>query len=88
MLAGRTACERFFCEIGGDYPRRQRERIFELLNGMAGDIIKSMKEDRSQIAHEAAWRISVETWLHNQGHISVFVKEKVLPCFFSILSHN
>jgi len=88
VLAGKTACERFFSEKGGDYSRRQRERIFELLNGMAGDIIKGMKEDRSQLAYEAAWRISVETWLHNQGHICVSVNEKVLPYFFPILSHD
>ena len=32
-------------------------------------------------AAEAAWRLSVETWLRHQGLITVIANEKVLPGF-------
>lgn len=88
VLGRKTACESYFQGKGGKYSRRQREQIFELLLGMTGDIISCMKDDRSQTAYEAAWRISAETWLHNQGHITVQFNQKVLPYLSQILSHN
>ena len=88
VLGGKTACESLFRRKGGEYSRRQREQIFELLLGMTGDILSCMKEDNSQSAQDAAWRISVETWLHNQGHITVQFNQKVLPYFSKNLSHN
>ena len=87
ILSGRTACGIYSERKGGEYTLRQRERIFRLLEGMVADIITPMS-DKSRKTREAAWRIAVETWLQNQGHITVSLNGKVLPYYFRFVCHN
>jgi len=86
-LSGRTACGTYSQWKGGEYSLRQREQIFRLLEGMVGDIIAVMNGNSGR-TREAAWRIAVETWLQNQGHITVSLNGKVLPPFFRFVCHN
>lgn len=87
LLSGRTACDAYSEQEGGEYSLRQRERILELLNGMVADIMAAMNET-GQKTREAAWRMAVETWLHNKEHITVSINGKVLPYFLRFLCHN
>jgi len=90
-LSGGTACGTLSQRKGGEYSLRQREQIFRLLDGMVADIIADMVANGrtpSKRTKEAAWRIAVETWLQNQGHITVSLNGKVLPPFFRFVCHN
>jgi transposase InsO family protein len=87
VLSGRTACGIYSERKGGEYSLRQREQIIWLLEGMVDDILGSMS-DKSRKTRVAAWRIAVEIWLQNQGHITVSMNGKVLPYSFSFLCHK
>lgn len=87
LLSGKAACGVFSERKGGEYPLRQREQIYELLTGMTSDILAAM-EETGRKTHQAAWRMAVEIWLQNQGHITVSMNGKVLPYSFSFLCHK
>ena len=79
-LQRRCSCESFLSKkrlIRG-YHRRRREEVYEEILAMAvGSIMKSGL--RTTSAAGAAWRLSVETWLRKNGHITVSRNRKVLP---------
>ena len=87
VLSGTAACSVFSERKGGEYSLRQREQVFRLLDGMVADIMAGM-EETGRKTREAAWRMAVEIWLQNQGHITVSMNGKVLPYSFSFLCHK
>lgn len=87
VLAGQVACVVFDEREGGGYTLRQRAQIYELLTGLAADILSAMGETGRK-SREAAWRMAAEMWLHQQGHITVTMGGKVLPYYFHFLCHN
>lgn len=87
LLAGRTACSVYSERKGGEFTLRRRKQIYELLTGMVSDIMVAMN-DSSRKTQAAAWRMVVESWLQNQGHITIKMNGKVLPPFLRLLCHN
>ena len=87
-LQNRCSCELFLSrkQLLRRYHRRKRKEVCEEILAMAvGSVIKSGL--RTQRAVDGAWRLSVETWLRKNGHITVSQNQKVLPYSPSKNSH-
>lgn len=77
-----TSCERFSGrkELLRKYDKRRRKEVFEEILAMAVGTaeqlgLKTVREV------DYAWRLSVESWLHRHGYITVSINGKVLPYF-------
>lgn len=80
-LKGRTSCQVFFEKKGGArYTKRKRRAIFEWIKERSCAIMEKLG-DWSTKAFQLAWRIAAETWLRNNGFISVTYRGRVLPSF-------
>lgn len=77
-LRGSTACEKFAGATANlrGYTRRRRKECFEQIRELA---MKNMLEPpaRSQGHADAAWRHAVETWLQQQGIITILEPKSV-----------
>jgi hypothetical protein len=79
-LKGDTACERFSGRkmLLNKYDKRKRKEVFGYILAMAVGIVRKLGlKTTRELDH--AWRLSVETWLRQNGHITVSVNGKVLP---------
>lgn len=81
-LKGRCSCELFLStkRLLREYDRRRRKEVYEEILSMTVRSI-AMSGLTTTRAADAAWRLSVETWLRKNGHITVSRNRKVLPCF-------
>ena len=81
-LSGQCACFRLHAGQSGKkkYTRPQRKEVYNQIISIATQVMEQL-EVADRRAAEAAWRLSVETWLRQQGLIAVTVNGKVLPGF-------
>jgi hypothetical protein len=87
-LKGAVSCQVFFEKKGGArFSKRQRRAIFDWIKGLACAILSRLKEDTRRAA-QAAWRMAVETWLRQNGYITVTVTRDVSPNFIEKNSHD
>lgn len=81
-LGGSCACVRFYTGQSGKrkYTRPQRKEVYDQIISIATQVMEQLHVTGRRAA-EAAWRLSVETWLRGQGLITVNVNGKVSPGF-------
>jgi hypothetical protein len=80
-LQGKTSCQVFFSR--GERPafsKLERREIYDILLERVERILGSMNHFEKS-AREAAWRITVESWLQSRGFIKVHFPQKVSPNF-------
>ena len=81
---GKNSCQLFFSKNeSAKFKKRDRKNVENWLKYFCQRIIEKMKE-KSDKNILTAWRISIETWLRLNKHISVSINGKVLPHFSSI----
>lgn len=88
-LKGHLACEQF--TLGRVkvkyYNKRRRMEVYRYIKGMAAEMVAGMQTtDKRAVA--AAWRAAVQSWLQENGLITVKQDGKVLPYFHENRSHN
>jgi hypothetical protein len=81
-LSGQCACFRLHAGLSGKkkYTRPQRKEVYDQIISIATQVMEQL-DVADRRAAEAAWRLSVETWLRQQSLITVTVNGKVLPGF-------
>ena len=81
-LSGQCACFRLHAgqSVRNKYNRPKRKEIYDQIIAIATQAMEQL-DVTDRRAAEAAWRLSVETWLRDQGLITVTVNGKVLPGF-------
>lgn len=81
-LGGQCACVRFHAGQSGDkkYNRQERKEVYNQIITIATQAMDQLNVTGRHAA-EAAWRLAVETWLRDQGLITVTVNGKVSPGF-------
>lgn len=81
-LSGQCACFQLHAGQSGrsKYTRPQRKEVYDQIIAIATQVMEQL-DVTDRCAAEAAWRLSVETWLRHQGLITVTVNKKVLPGF-------
>jgi hypothetical protein len=79
-LKGHCSCELFLMkkQLIRGYHKRRRKEVFEEILTMT---VRTVEELGLQTTREInhAWRLSVETWLRKNSHITVSQNRKVLP---------
>jgi len=81
---GKNSCQLFFSKNESlKFKKRDRKNVENWLKYFCERIIEKLK-DKSDENIKTAWRISIETWLRLNKHISVTIGGKVLPHFFTI----
>jgi len=53
---------------------------------MAG--MEANSRETSTKTKETVWQIAVETWMQNQGRVTVSLNGKLLPPIFRFVCHN
>lgn len=73
-LQNRTACQVFASgqALANKYTRRKRREVYDQIRGMTAKVIEDSDYDE-----ENAWRRAVETWLQDNGFITVLKRQKV-----------
>lgn len=84
-LGNRTACEVFTqgLALARTFNRRKRKEVYDWIREKTLELIGKRRYEA-----DAAWRIAVETWLLDNGFITVSKQRKVLPHFPENRSHN
>lgn len=84
-LGHRTSCQVFLRgrDLAGTFNRRKRKEVYEWVREKTLELIEKARYDA-----DAAWRMAVETWLLDNGFITVSNRRKVLPHFPENQSHN
>lgn len=88
-LNGKPACLAFFGQ--GErkrFTKRERGIVYDWLTKTKKDILSCMENRERISAHQAAWRMAVESWLHKNGYIEIKLNGKVSPYFLSENYHN
>lgn len=82
VLDGSRACAAFSVGIKNSqaYNKRQRKEIFDRIVAMAAETLSKIGKTGHR-AEQAAWRMAIETWLQENGLITVSRNGKVLPYF-------
>lgn len=82
VLDGSRACAAFSAGIekAGAYTRRDRKKIYDRIVALATETLVRIGETGHR-AEQAAWRMAVETWLQENGLITISRNGKVLPYF-------
>ena len=82
MLDGQAACAAFSVgtENSKAYNRRQRKAIFEQLVAMTAETLAKIGKTGHR-EEQAAWRMAIESWLQENGLITITQDGKVLPYF-------
>jgi hypothetical protein len=84
VLRGMTACQRFYGNRRIKFNRKERREIYDCVNSLKCDILRSMHNHRTTNA-ETAWRLAVAHWLQTNGFFIVSVNRKVSPTFTPVL---
>ena len=72
-LGGKTSCQVYFEGRGKlRFSIRERRDIYDWTLSLAGDILADMGGN-DKPTFESAWRISIETWLRQNGYITVTI---------------
>lgn len=81
-LDGQCACFRHYAGQSGKnrYSRPHRKEVYDQIISIATQVMEQL-DVTDRRAAEAAWRLSVETWLRRHGLIAVTVNKEVLPGF-------
>jgi hypothetical protein len=81
-LDGQCACVRFSAgqAVVKKYNRWKRKEVYNQIIAIAMQVIEQL-DVTGRRAAEAAWRVAVETWLRDQGLITVTVNKKCYPVF-------
>lgn len=84
-LHRRSSCEVFTAaaDAGRVYTKRKRREVYDEIRTKMLELIETEDYDARM-----AWRLSVETWLLENGFITVSKKGKVLPSFPENRSHK
>ena len=88
-LQGQVACRVFqdAKPVLQGYTLRKRREIFDWINGLTKVLIQ-VSAVHTQCQLEAARRRAVETWLQQNGVITITQNKKVLPIFPEKTAHN
>ena len=88
-LKGHTSCEQF--TLGRAkvkyYTSRKRMEVYSRVRTIAAQVVAAMKTTDKRTA-AAAWRTAVQTWLQENGLITVKQGGRLLPYFREIRSHK
>lgn len=88
-LKGHISCEQF--ALGRAkvkyYTSRQRMEVYSSIRRIAAEMVAGMKTTDKRVV-AAAWRTAVQSWLQENGLITVKQGEKVLPYFREKRSRN
>jgi hypothetical protein len=84
ILLGKTACQSFHGARRIKFNRMERRDIYDCVNRLKYDILRSMNDQSTNNA-ETAWRLAASHWLQTNGFFIVSVNGKVSPTFTTFL---